>query len=434
MFHRRHLAVALLLTLAGTGSFLLASDEFERPPIRYRTSTPQNDITALQEKIDQGEVTLEYDEKQGYLPALLDAVNVPVDSQVLVFSKTSLQARKISPKTPRALYFNDELYIGYCHEGDKLEVAAMDPLLGTVFYTLSQKETATPTLLRQTDDCLTCHASSRTERVPGLLARSVFVNRAGFPIFSRGSQNVDHTTPLESRWGGWYVTGTHGTNIHQGNQIVSSQAVPSEVENTDGLNITSLDDHFDTNQYIAPHSDIVALLVQDHQILTHNRLIRANFSTRQALDYEVMMNRSLGEPEDQRRESTTRRIQSAGDALIEALLMVDEATLTDPITGTSTFQKTFPLKGPRDSKGRSLRDFDLTQRLFKYPCSFLIHSRMFDELPEAMKEYVYTEMWEILANGKHPERYAHITPADRKAILEILRDTKTDLPAFWQPQ
>lgn len=432
MFHRRLIAAAFLLTFVSTGSFLPASDEFERAPIRYRTSTPQNDISVLQEKIDRGELTLEYDEKQGYLPALLEAVNVPVDSQVLVFSKTSLQARKISPKTPRALYFNDELYIGYCHEGDKLEVAAMDPKLGTVFYTLSQMKTETPTLLRQTDDCLTCHASSRTERVPGLLARSVFVNRAGFPIFSRGSQNVDHTTPIASRWGGWYVTGTHGTNIHQGNQIVSSQAVPSEVENTEGLNITSLDDHFDTNQYLTPHSDIVALLVQDHQILTHNRLIRANFSARQALDYEVMMNRSLGEPEDQRRESTTRRIQSAGDALIEALLMVDEAELTDPISGTSTFQKTFLLQGPRDSKGRSLRDFDLTQRLFKYPCSFLIHSRMFDELPEAMKEYVYAEMWEILANGKHAKRYAHITPEDRKAILEILKETKTDLPEFWK--
>lgn len=431
MSHCQHFAAAFVLAILH-GHFLPASDEFERPPILYRTSTPQNDISVLQEKIERGDVSLKYDAELGYLPSLLNALNVPVDSQVLVFSKTSLQARRISPQTPRALYFNDELYIGYCHEGDKLEVAAMDPLLGTVFYTLSQTESEKPTFLRETDSCLTCHASSRTERVPGLLARSVFVNRAGFPIFSRGSQNVDHTTSLINRWGGWYVTGTHGKNVHQGNQIVSSQAVPHEVENTDGLNVTSLNDFFNTSLYLTPHSDIVALMVQDHQIIVHNRLIRANFTTRQALDYEAMMNRSLGEPEDQRRESTTRRIQSAGNALIEALLMVDEAELTDPISGTSTFQETFPQKGPRDSKGRSLRDFDLTQRLFKYPCSFLIHSRMFDELPSAMKEYVYSEMWEILAKGKHAERYAHITPEDRRAILEILKETKSDLPDFWQ--
>jgi len=414
------------------GQSAQGEDEFERPPISYRASTPVNEVSHLQEQLDQGEISLKFDTDKGYLQSVLDALEIPVSSQILVYSKTSLQARRISPRTPRAIYFNDDVYLGYCHAGDKLEITVMDPKLGAVFYTLGQAEVEKPHLLRQTDDCLTCHSSSRTDGVPGLLARSLFVNATGFPIFSGGSQNVDHTTPLQKRWGGWYVTGKHGTQQHQGNLIIRAQRVPREVDNSQGQNVVDLSDRFKVDNYLTPHSDIVSLMVLEHQLIVHNRMVKASYTTQQALDYEITMNRALNEPENQRRESTTRRIQNAGDALIEALLLRDEAELAGPIEGTSGFAEEFVSRGPRDSKGRSLRDFDLKRRLFKYPCSFLIYSSAFNKLPNEMKDYLWQELWEILANNKKAEEYAYLTPEDRTAIIEILRETKAnDLPECW---
>jgi len=434
MQHRSFQTLLILSATFGLFSTVDAEDEFERPPISYRTSTPRNEISELETRLEQDKLKLKYEGEWGYLKSCLQAMDIPVESQVLVFSKTSLQARRISPRTPRAIYYNDEVYLGYCHAGDKLEITVMDPKLGAVFYTLGQEEVEKPRLLRQTDDCLTCHSSSRTDGVPGLLARSLFVNAGGFPIFSGGSHNVDHTTPLAQRWGGWYVTGTHGGQKHQGNLVIRSQEVPRDVDNSQGQNVVELKDRFKVDNYLTPHSDIVALMVLEHQLLVHNRMVKASFTTQQALDYEVTLNRALNEPEGQRRESTTRRIASAGDALIEALLFNEEVVLTEPIAGTSGFSEQFSGRGPKDSKGRSLRDFDLKRRLFKYPCSFLIYSKTFNELPPAMREYVWQELWEILANQKKAEKFAYLSAEDRKAILEILRETKTDLPPCWQGQ
>lgn len=425
-------AFSLLMLLTGAVSLVQAEDEYERPPISYRTSTPQNEVADLQGRIEKGSTTLHYDQERGYLESCLKELNIPVESQVLVFSKTSLQARRIAPRTPRAIYFNDEVYMGYCHDGDKLEFTVMEPRLGAVFYSLDQEKTEKPHLLRQTDDCLTCHSSSRTDGVPGLLARSLFVNATGFPIFSGGSHNVDHTTPLKQRWGGWYVTGTHGEQTHQGNLVIRSQEVPREVDNSQGQNITSLKERFHVENYLTPHSDIVALMVLEHQLLVHNRMVKASYTTQQAMDYEVTMNKALNEPLNQRRDSTTRRIESVGNSLIEALLLREEASLSGEIAGTSGFTEQFTGRGPRDSKGRSLRDFDLKTRLFKYPCSYLVYSKTFNGLPAELRDYVWQELWEILANNKKSEEYAHLSADDRQAIIEILRETQPDLPACWK--
>jgi len=411
----------------------VAEDEFDRPPISYRTATPENDLTEFQRRIDEGELDLEYDPERGYLEAVLKELDVPVESQVLVFSKTSLQARRITPKAPRAIYFNDDLYIGYCKSGDKLEFTVMDSQLGSVFYTMSQDQVERPVLHREIDDCLTCHSSSRTEGVPGLLARSLFVNATGFPIFSGGSQNVDHTTPIEKRWGGWYVTGTHGAQKHQGNLIIRAQEVPREVENSAGMNVTGLEDRFHVGHYLTPHSDIVSLMVLEHQVLVHNRLVKANFTTRQALDYEQTLNRSQSDPSGGRRESTTRRIKNVGDALIDSILLVGEAPISEQMTGTAGFAEQFSARGPHDSQGRSLRDLDLKTRLFKYPMSYLVYSKPFRELPVELREYVWQELWHILGENAHPERFAHLSAEDRQAIVEILQETVPDLPDYWKP-
>jgi len=409
-----------------------AGDEFERPPIEYSQSLPENRISRLQSQLDGEESRLDYTARLGYLPAVLAALEVPSESQMLVFSKTSMQRQRISPRTPRALYFSDDVYVGFCQSGEVLEVSAVDPKLGTVFYTLDQSEQERPQFVRQTDNCMICHSSSRTENVPGHLVRSLFAGPSGEPILSAGSNMVDHTTPLDKRWGGWYVTGKHGTQKHLGNLIVRSQDVQQPVDNSEGQNVTSLDELLRVENYLTRHSDIVALMVFEHQTLVHNRIVRANFATRQALYYETELNRELGDPEGTRLDSTTRRIQSAGDDLIEALLLLDEAKLTAPISGTSNYAAIFSEMGTRDSQGRSLRDLDLERRIFKYPCSYLIYSPAFESLPSEMLDYVWKRLWDILANRQDAQKFAHLSTTDRRAIVEIIRDTKQELPIYWQ--
>lgn len=408
-----------------------AGDEFEGKPIEYSRSTPQNCISRLQERLDRGEANLAYEERNGYLSAVLKALNVPVESQTLVFSKTSLQIRRISPETPRALYFNDDVYVGCCQSGDVLEISAVDPQLGTVFYTLDQQPSEKPRFERRVDNCLICHSSSRTEGVPGHLVRSLYVDPEGHPIFSGGSRVVDHTTPLDQRWGGWYVTGKHGSQAHLGNLVIHGRDVPRQLDNSQGQNVEQLRDRLDVERYLSPHSDIVALMVLEHQTLVHNRLTKANFTARQALDYEQAMNQALGYPPEKRLDSTLRRIQNAGNELVEALLLVGEARLTAPISGTSGFAETFARSGVRDSQGRSLRDLDLSGRLFKYPCSYLIYSKSFDELPREMRDYVWQRLGKILSGEDKSEKFSHLSESDRQAIAEILRDTKPELAGSW---
>ena len=422
----------VLINLAITTGHLKSADEFERSPIQYSLSTPKNCITKLQEKMDKGSTKLTYDGETGYLGAVLKALQVPLDSQMLVFSKTSLQLRHITPKTPRAVYFNEDVYVGYCQSGDVLEISAVDPNLGTVFYTLDQQQIDAPQFIRRVDKCLICHSSSRTEGVPGHLVRSLFVDYSGQPMLSGGSRTVDHTTPIDQRWGGWYVTGKHGHQNHLGNLVIRGRDVPRDVDNSQGQNVVSLKDRLDLGRYLTPHSDIVALMVLEHQTLVHNRMTKANFTARQAFDYEHTLNEALGEPKGNRLESTTRRIQSAGDDLIEAMLFVEEAKITSPISGTSGFAENFSKKGPKDKKGRSLHQLDLQQRMLKYPCSHLIYSDSFDALHPEMRKYIWQKLWDIFNNKDNSKKYSHLSVADRMAILEIIRDTKSGLPDYWK--
>lgn len=408
-------------------AFGKAADEFELAPIKYSESTPANSVEELQRKIAGGETTLKYDERFGYLPALLDELGIPRSSQMLVFSKTSMQRNRIAPRTPRAIYFNDDVYIGYCHLGQMIEVAVADPQLGSVFYTVEQKKDSPGALARQTQSCLQCHATTNVGNIPGLIARSLFVSRSGLPILSEGSHRVDHTTPIKDRWGGWYVTGTHGNQSHLGNLVIEDRSAPRPFKNNEGLNIVDLKDRFTTDNYLSPHSDIVALMVFEHQLHVHNLLTVANFEARRALFYEAEINRAFNEPGDTRLESTTRRIKSAGDKLLAGLLFADEAPIESPVVGSSDFADRFAQAGSRDGQGRSLRDFDLTTRMFKYPCSYLIYSDAFDGLPGEMKTYVSTRLLEVLAGNDDDPAFAHLTSDDRIAILEILKETKPDL-------
>lgn len=424
------LAACAFLAVAGVVS---ASDDFERAPINYSKAKPDNPIAHLQARLDAGKLQLTFHKDHGYLPAVLKALQVPESSQVLVFSKTSLQRSRISPKSPRALYFNDEMYIGFCRSGQVLEISAVDPRLGTVFYTLDQQETDRPRFARQTDACMLCHASSQTKNVPGHIIRSVYPDRGGEPIFSLGTVRVDQSTNLDRRWGGWYVSGTHGKQLHLGNLIVENRNDREAIANNPkGQNLTSLKPFFDPSTYLTPHSDIVALMVLEHQAEAHNLLARAGIQTRLALHDQALLNKELGRAPDYTSETTDRRIRSVGEPLVRYLLFSGEAKLTDKIHGTSTFAADFAKQGPRDAKGRSLREFDLERRLFKYPCSYLIYSESFAQLPTAMKEYVYQQMHDVLTDRHYGGGFSHLSALDRQAILEILRNTVKDLPDYWR--
>jgi len=411
---------------------LAVAQDFEQPPIAYSTAPPNNAVSKVISKIDSGQLKLAHTGEHGYLPALLKALAIPESSQVLVFSQTSLQRERISPRTPRAIYFNDLAYVGFCQQGEVLEISVADPQLGAVFYTLDQNSEKEPAFARLTDSCLLCHSSSRTENVPGHLVRSLYVTSSGQPIFSGGSNIVDHTTPFDRRWGGWYVTGTHGDQTHLGNLVVPGREVPATINNDAGQNVTELGDRFAVANYLTPHSDIVALMVLGHQTLVQNRITKASFATRQALHYQIELNRALGEPGEMRLQSTTSRIASAGEDLVEALLFLEEAELSAPVAGTSGYAEEFMKLGPRNEQGRSLRDFDLERRMFRYPCSYLIYSEAFDALPGEMKDFVWRRLWEVLAEGKDAEKFAHLSAEDRGAILAILRETKTGLPDYWE--
>ena len=425
------LQVPLCAFLAFACAQFAHADEFDREPIRYSTAPTQNVIQRLQVRLNAGTAALKFDDEHGYLPSVLDALQVPTSSQMLVFSKTSLQRERITPKTPRALYFNDDVYVGFCLHGAVLEISAVDPNLGAVFYTLDQEPTARPKFVRQTDNCLQCHGSSQTRGVPGHLLRSVFVGRSGEPILSFGGYRVDQTTPFAQRWGGWYVTGTHGNQKHLGNCLVRGQQQPEEIDNSAGQNVTDLRPHLTIANYLTPHSDLVALLVLEHQTEMHNLIAKANFHTRLALYEEAELNRELGRPADYRSETTYRRIKSVGDPLLRYLLFSKEPTFTDRIRGTSSFAAEFAQRGPRDAKGRSLRDLDLEKRLFKYPCSYLIYSPAFAALPDAVKTYVYDRLRDILDGRDYTREFDHLTAEDRQAIREILLSTQPELSKSW---
>jgi hypothetical protein len=419
------------LAAAWTSARAGAAD-LERDPINYSTAPADNAVSRLQQRLDAGAAALAFDDKFGYLPALLREFHIPETSQTLVFSKTSRQRDRISPRTPRALYFTDDAYVGFCHEGDFLEIAAVDPRLGSVFYTLDQTRSEKPRFQRQDDECLICHASSANQEFPGQLARSVYTDGAGQPVLSLGSYRVDHTTPYAQRWGGWYVTGTTGKMTHLGNLVVGDERDPSRIDNTSGENVTDLGRRLRTADYLTGHSDVVALMVLEHQTEMHNRIARAGFLTRIALYDEAEMNKALGRPAGEHSDGTRRRIKSACEPLVKYLLFSGEARLPDKVQGSTEFARQFAARGPRDASGRSLRDLDLTTRLFAHPCSYLIYSDAFDALPDEAKDYVLRRLWEVLTGKDRSEAFAHLSDADRRAVLEILTATKKDLPDYWR--
>ncbi|MFN7932224.1 MAG: hypothetical protein U0R19_02795 [Bryobacteraceae bacterium] len=428
------LVVALILTAGWalaelSGSYLVPIDH---DAIRYSKTQADDPIHRLGQRIARGEVKLDFEDNgMGHLRSLLKNLNVNLDSQVFVFSKTSFQAPRISPRLPRALYFNDEVSVGWVRGGDVLELAALDPKQGVIFYTLDIEDVTKPRFDRR-DACLQCHQSGGTLGVPGIVVRSVYPEPSGMPVFQAGTFITDHRSPLKERWGGWYVSGKHGSQYHLGNALIRDRDHPDQLEKEGTQNLSSLAGKFDTGAYLAPHSDIVALLVLEHQTHMTNLITRVGWEARMALHYQTGINKAFNQPDSTMSESTNRRIDSAVEEMVQYMLFVDEDPIVEPISGISTYQKTFPQRGPRDRKGRSLRDFDLKKRVFKYPLTYMVYTEAFDSMPDVARERIYKRLHEVLTGKEKGAKYASLSDADRRAILEILVDTKPNLPAYWK--
>lgn len=423
------IAVLIPLTVAAARGDLegVFSPDIDHPAIQYTTRPVTDPVSQLNLKIQQGEVHLKFDDSQGYLRSVLDALNVPIESQMVVFSKTSVQMARINPSNPRSLFFNDSVTVGWVRGGPIVELATEDPKQGVIFYTLDQRPTDQPQFTRN-DQCLSCHESYSSLGVPGMLVRSVFPGPNGAPVRKFGDYITDHRSPFAQRWGGCYVTGLTGSIPHLGNAVVIDVGKPQARLTGQSLNLESLKGKFDTDAYLSPYSDIVALMVFEHEMHMMNLFTRVGWEVRFSL-YQDPMNQSPSNSHD----ATARLIRATARELVDYMLFVDEAPLTSKIQGTSGFAEKFSLEGPSDSKGRSLRQFNLVHRLMRYPCSYMIYSEAFDGLPGEVKQAIYQRMWQILSGQETSGKYAKLPLVKRRAIVEILRETKRDLPDYFQP-
>ncbi|MCM2370330.1 hypothetical protein [Aporhodopirellula aestuarii] len=388
----------------------------EEAPFDYIETQDDNRVTRLVKRIESKEITLEFTSERGHLESLLAALEIPASSQTLVFSKTSMQVRYISRRNPRAIYFNDDTYVGWVNGSSLVEISTFDPLLGAAFYTVEMKPWS-PNIERAGYDCLGCHATSMTGGVPGHTIRSVLPQFDGSVDSQKPSYISSDTSPFSQRWGGWYVTGLHGEMRHMGNAILRGGVL----DTSNSSNRMSVRDELDSASYLSSQSDIVALMVLEHQTQMQNEMVKADFFTRKLIhdDADVVLT-------EERAAERTEILRQIAHEVVKRMLFCDEATLTDPVKGSVVFAYEFKKRGPKDAQGRSLRDFDLKKRLFRYPCSYLIHSACFDALTPCLKTEICRQLMDVLSGNDTSETFDHLDADAKSATLSILRETNPE--------
>jgi hypothetical protein len=421
-----------LIAATGAGAATLAerfSASHRHPAIEYGTRPRTDRVAQLNERLRTGEASLAFDSRRGFLPAVLDTLGVPVESQTLVFSKTSLQSDFIGPDNPRAIYFTDDVAVAWIRGAPAIELAALDPRQGVMFYALSQRRRARG--FQRPRSCLECHVSDATLGLPGLAVGSAVIDPAGEPYVSIP---VDQRTPISSRWGGWYVTGDTGLGPHVGNTVATDPVEPMLLEDEANFNLPTVEGRFDTADYLTPYSDIAALMVLEHQTHMTNLLVRTGWEFRVAAHARRAARglfRAPGSAGGAAAGGENDTLRAAVRALVDYMLFVDESPLTDRMVGNAGFEAVFEARGPFDRRGRTLREIDLDLRLFRYPCSYMIHTAAFDALPADAKDAVYRRLWQVLSGADRDARYEHLTRGVRQDIVDILRDTKPDLPGYF---
>jgi hypothetical protein len=382
----------------------------EHPVIQYATRPTTDRVAKLGQALAANTRSLQRDPRSGYLRSLLEALDLSPDSQLLVFSKTGVQSAYTSPRNPRALFFDKSVVVGYVPGAPVIEMAAHDPQQGVVFYTVDQNA-ATPRPLRRTS-CLSCHVSASTLYVPGIIARSNVVGDDGSVLPQTGTQEVTHGTPHPDRWGGWFVTTEkasipYAQRAHEGNITFSGRGNTSNQVFVDWL-----DSAPETRGYLSSSSDIATLLVFDHQMHAVNLLTRLNWESRIAAE----------------QKTPSTEVIALVNELADYLLFVGEMPPLVQLVPLPGFADHLEARTPKDRRGRSLAQLDLDRRLMRYPCSYMVYSEAFDGLPRSTKDAVYRRMLDILSGQDSRPKYARLSADDRRAVLEILHDTKPDFP------
>ena len=390
------------------------------PTIAY-SDRPSTDVAGdLARRVAAGTASLPFDKRNGYLIPVLEALHIPTETQSLVFSKTSLQSHFINPTNPRAIYYSDNVAVAFIRNAPLLEISAVDPQQGVVFYLVEQVASDRPQILRS-DSCLSCHETRNSLYIPGLLARSMGVGTGGETRPEFGNFLSDHRSPFAERWGGWFITGKTSTAHHMGNVMLAENGRTVNAPKT----LESLEGTFDLEGYPSRYSDVAAVMVLDHQVGMTNLMTRVGWETRIALDREAK--------NPQEKAAAERLIAADARELADYLLFADEAPLPGKFESTSGFQPKFEAMGPQDKRGRSFRQLDLTKRLLRYPCSYMIYSLTFDALPGAAKDAVYERLWAILSGRDRASKYSKLSAADRTAVVDILLETKPNLPPYFRP-
>lgn len=381
--------------------------------MQYGAAVLTDSITALQAKIESGEVDLEFQEGRGYLDSILAALEISPSSQLLVFSRTSLQQHLISPQTPRAIYFNDDTYVAWVQQSGSIEIGAMDPNLGPVFFTLSQSQDSTPSFNREFRQCLRCHDSLSLTGggTPRFMMSSNYTGTAGQLVSHEGSIMTDSRTPIASRWGGWYVSGIHGDQRHLGNVLIESAEDVSDENLAITGNKASIAELTDLSSYLTPYSDIVALLVIEHQIEVQNQIARVNYYSK-----TLLADQSLDQTEVQ------RALQVLSDDLLASLFMVGQPGFSETVTGSSGFREYFEAQALIDEQSSLLRELNLETRLFEYPLSYLIYSDAIKNLPEPLLRLLKVGIDEVLTGESANDQFDHISPENRQIIAELIRE------------
>lgn len=401
----RLVALAACAALAVLEAAFVYSDEPRRieiddplpyalPPIDY-DADPDDPFARLARDLDAGRRSLDRRDPEAYLTSLLAALEVPVESQLLVFSKTAANVRQVAPDNPRAIYFNDVAYIGWVPGADVLELAGIDPVRGAIFYTLPLASDR-PLRFERQRSCLTCHVSQSTLSIPGLMRRSLMTDAQGRPKV--GYSAVDHDAGYLKRWGGWYVTGTPSAWPHSGN-LFGEEAIERHRDDPAATAYReTLEGLFAPEKHLLPTSDVAAHLILDHQWHGQNLILRVH--------HEALLGRH----------------SDVESRLVRYLLFLDEPPLPASIADSGISRRWFESRGPFDRAGRSLRQLNLSDRLLEYRCSWLIHSPSFAAMPAVVQLRLAQAMRTILS-GESPDS-EKLPAGERAAILEILAETK----------
>jgi len=409
------------------------------PVIGYSMPATQNRVWRLQQRLESGQLKLAWEPKFGYLRALLKALEIDPDSQVLVYSRTSLQFEHITARTPRAVYFNDDTYIGYVQDTPLIEVASIDSQKGPVYFAFDNVQAGTAThLQREGNRCLTCHDtfSMTGGGVPRMMVLSAPVDDPADTRTYSSADETDDRTPLEQRWGGWYVTGRTGTQTHFGNLPLREEQAGERLRalRNKRMDLATLKAYVDTSRWLTDCSDVVALMVLEHQTSVQNLITRTNFKVRTVMSREGEAAVTAPRTWEEVNSADRARLQKMMEPLVRALFFQNAAPLRHRIEGSNGFAARFARLGPQDSRGRSLRELDLDTRLMRHPLSYEIYSPQFDALPQYVLEYIYARIVEVLQGRDTTGISAGMSAEERQIITGMLIDTKPALAALLQPR